>query len=282
MEARRLFGLGLVLITAAASVVLTGHASAKARTSGTPDRRAVPVLMYHVIADPPASASFPDLYVRRAELQAQIRWLEAAGYEAVTLGRVFDAWRGRATLPPRPIVLTFDDGYRSHVTAALPILATQHWPGVLNLDLSNLEPGWGVGPRGVRKLMAAGWAIDAHSMTHADLALASGATLTREISGSRREILRLFGVLPRFFCYPAGRYDAEAIAAVKAAGYEGATTTDPGLASPDEPFTLARIRVDRGDGPAGLARKLAAVGLPTKSATAGRSVSRDSERGRRR
>lgn len=282
MEARRLFGLGLVLITAATSVVLTGHASAKARTSGTPDRRAVPVLMYHVIADPPASAPFPDLYVRRAELQAQIRWLEAAGYEAVTLGRVFDAWRGRATLPPRPIVLTFDDGYRSHVTAALPILATQHWPGVLNLDLSNLEPGWGVGPRGVRKLMAAGWAIDAHSMTHADLALASGATLTREISGSRREILRLFGVLPRFFCYPAGRYDAEAIAAVKAAGYEGATTTDPGLASPDEPFTLARIRVDRGDGPAGLARKLAAVGLPTKSATAGQSVSRDSERGRRR
>ena len=188
--------------------------------------------------------------------------LAGAGYEAVTLGRVFDAWRGRATLPPRPIVLTFDDGYRSHVTAALPILAAQHWPGVLNLDVSNLAPSWGIGVRGVRRLIAAGWAIDAHSMTHADLAAASGVALTREVSGSRREILRLFGVLPRFFCYPAGRYDAEAVAAVETAGYEGATTTEPGLARPDEPFTLARIRVDRGDGAAGLAQKLTQAGLP--------------------
>lgn len=270
VDTRRRIGLAALAAVGGASIVLAAEEPAQAVDRGaTPNRRAVPVLMYHVIDEPPRSAPYPGLYVSRRELRAQVQRLARAGYEAVTLGRVVDSWNGRATLPARPIVLTFDDGYRSHVTAALPILATQHWPGVLNLDLSNLEPGWGVGPRGVRKLMAAGWAIDAHSMTHADLALASGATLTREISGSRREILRLFGVLPRFFCYPAGRYDAEAIAAVKAAGYEGATTTDPGLASPDEPFTLARIRVDRGDGPAGLARKLAAVGLPTKSATAG-------------
>ena len=71
-----------------------------------PDRRAVPILMYHVIAEPPASARFRDLYVPPAELRAQVRWLADAGYEAVTLGRVFDAWHGRATLPrdPRPDV----------------------------------------------------------------------------------------------------------------------------------------------------------------------------------
>ena len=87
----------------------------------------------------------------------------------MTLGRVVDAWNGRATLPARPIVLSFDDGYRSHVTAALPILAAHGWPGVLNLDLSNLAPAWGIPRAGVRRLIAAGWEIDAHSMTHADL-----------------------------------------------------------------------------------------------------------------
>ena len=271
MQSRRLFGLVLAVIGAGTSIV-AGQASAKPPTlDGTPDRRAVPILMYHVIADPPASAPFPGLYVRRSELQAQVHWLAAAGYEAVTLGRVFDAWSGRATLPARPIVLTFDDGYRSHVTAALPILAAQRWPGVLNLDLSNLDPAWGVGVGGVRRLIAAGWAVDSHSVTHADLALASGATLAREIGGSRREIFRRFGVLPRFFCYPAGRYDAKAIAVVEAAGYEGATTTEPGLARPDQPFTLARIRVDRGDGVAGLARKLAQAGLPTPGSFHGRA-----------
>lgn len=126
---------------------------------------------------------------------------------------------------------------------------------------------------GVRRLIAAGWEIDAHSLTHADLPSLSGAALTREVSGSRREIHRRFGVLPRFFCYPAGRYDVEAIAAVRAAGFEGATTTELGLASPYAgPFTLARVRISRGDGAAGLARKLASHGLP---------VSRDSATARR-
>lgn len=267
MQTRRLPGLALVVAGVAASVAAADLAAAGTAPPRLPDRRAVPILMYHVITDPPASAPFPDLYVSRADLRAQVRWLARAGYEAVTLGRVFDAWNGRATLPPRPVVLSFDDGYRSHATAALPILAARHWPGVLNLDLSNLEPTWGVGANGVRRLIAAGWEIDAHSLSHPDLRSLNGAALIREVSGSRREIRRRFGVLPRFFCYPAGRYDAEAVAAVKAAGYEGATTTELGLASPSGPFTLARIRISRGDGAGGLARKLASLGLPVSAGT---------------
>jgi peptidoglycan/xylan/chitin deacetylase (PgdA/CDA1 family) len=264
VETRQLLGLALAAATACTSLVLADPAPAGMHAAPrlTPDRRPVPILMYHVIADPPSSAPFPELYVSRAELRAQVRWLAHAGYEAVTLGRVFDAWHGRATLPQRPVVLSFDDGYRSHLTAALPILAARRWPGVLNLDLSNLSPPWGIGVAGVRKLIAAEWEIDAHSLTHADLPSLSGAALAREVSGSRQEIRRMFGVAPRFFCYPAGRYDAEAVAAVAAAGFEGATTTEPGLARPANPFTLARVRVSRGDGAAGLARKLAALGGP--------------------
>lgn len=251
-----------MLVLAASPVLATEEPSHAVDASPSPTRRAVPILMHHVIAEPPPSARFPDLYVPPTELRAQVRWLADAGYEAVTLGRVFDAWQGRATLPSRPVVLTFDDGYRSHVTAALPILATERWPGVLNLDLSNLAPSWGLSVARVRRMLAAGWSVDAHSLTHADLAALSPSSLAREVRGSRREIERLFGVRPRFFCYPAGRYDADAIDAVEAAGYEGATTTRHGLAVPEERFTLARIRVSRGDGAAGLARKLAALGLP--------------------
>jgi peptidoglycan/xylan/chitin deacetylase (PgdA/CDA1 family) len=262
-----------VLVAAAASILLGADApnGATAATHLPRDRRAVPILMYHVIGEPPRSAPFPDLYVSPDELRAQVGWLRRAGYDAVTLGRVVDAWDGRATLPARPIVLSFDDGYRSHVTAALPILAAHGWAGVLNLDLSNLAPAWGIPSAGVRRLIAAGWEVDAHSMTHADLSVASGTTLAREVRGSRRAIRRLFGITPRFFCYPAGRYDAEAVAAVEAAGFEGATTTVSGLASPTAGrFTLARVRVDRGDGDAGLARKLSALRLPTDPRRRGR------------
>ena len=246
---------------------LSGAASAESIAAPSLERRAVPVLMYHVIDDPPRSAPYPDLYVSRKELEEQVRLLAGAGYEAVTLGRVLDAWNGRGSLPRRPIVLSFDDGYRSHLTAALPILGRHRWPGVLNLDLSNLAPSWGIPRRGVERLIAAGWEIGAHSLTHADVSALSGAGLVREVGGSRKAIARLFGVVPRSFCYPAGRYDTEAVGAVRAAGYEAATTTEYGLADRREPFTLSRVRVSRGDGAAGLARKLVALGLPVSPGT---------------
>jgi hypothetical protein len=71
---------------------------------------------------------------------------------------------------------------------------------------------------------------------------------------------RQFHVPARFFCYPAGRYDASVIAAVRGAGYLGATTTLYGLARSGKPFELPRVRVSGGDGAMGLRGKLAALG----------------------
>lgn len=227
-----------------------------------PNRRPVPILMYHVIADPPALAPFPALYVSRAEFRAEIDWLARAGYEAVTLQQVFDSWDDGGSLPDRPIVLSFDDGYASHVTAALPVLQRRHWPGVLNLDLSNVAPPWGVSDGGIRRLVAAGWEVDAHSLTHADLTTLGRSALRREVQGSRAAIRRRFGAAANFFCYPSGHYNKDVVDAVQAAGYLGATTTEPGLATPVSRYELARIRVSRGDGARGLRGRLTSLGLP--------------------
>jgi peptidoglycan/xylan/chitin deacetylase (PgdA/CDA1 family) len=241
-----LLGAGLVLLAAV--------------PAGAGDRlQPVPILMYHVIGSPPAGAPYPELYVTRADFAAQVAWLRARGYHAVTLRRVFDSWRGAARLPERPIVLSFDDGYLGDVRFALPILKARRWPGVLNLEVRNLQPVWGIRPPGVRKLIAAGWEIDAHTLTHPDLTTVDPARLREEVAGSREAIRRRFHVPVDFFCYPAGRYDAAVVEAVKRAGYLGATTTRYGLARPGELYTLARVRVDGSDGAHGLAAKLEAL-----------------------
>jgi peptidoglycan/xylan/chitin deacetylase (PgdA/CDA1 family) len=219
----------------------------------------VPILMYHVISSPPAGAPFPDLYVPRSDFAAEISWLAEHGYHVVTLKQVFDSWRGAKTLPGKPIVLSFDDGYLSQVTNALPVLKARHWPGVLNLEYRNLRPVWGIRPPGIRKLLAAGWELDAHTLTHPDLTTVDAARLHEEVAGSRNEIRRRFHVPVNFFCYPAGRYDDAVIAAVQQAGYLGATTTRYGLARPSELYTLARVRVNGSDGARGLAAKLEAL-----------------------
>jgi peptidoglycan/xylan/chitin deacetylase (PgdA/CDA1 family) len=218
----------------------------------------VPILMYHVVSAPPANAPYPELYVRPADFRGQVAWLASHGYHAVTLQRVFDSWRGAATLPSKPVVLSFDDGYLSDVRVALPVLRERRWPGVLNLEVRNLRPVWGIRPPGIRKLLAAGWELDAHSLTHPDLTQVDPPRLKEEVAGSREALRTRFHVPVNFFCYPAGRYDAVVVAAVQAAGYLGATTTRYGLARPSELYVLARVRVSGADGVKGLAGKLEA------------------------
>jgi peptidoglycan/xylan/chitin deacetylase (PgdA/CDA1 family) len=223
------------------------------RFHGPALRTPVPVLMYHVIGTPPASAPYPELFVSRQLFAAQVAALARAGYHAVTLERMWRAWHGRATLPPRPVVLSFDDGYRGDFGAAMPILRRHGWAGVLNLLVANLHRhDWGLKAWMVRRMIANGWEVDSHTLTHPDLVTVSRARLWREVHGSRVVLHRLFHVPARFFCYPSGAFDAAVIAAVRRAGYLGATTEIAGLAERSQPYTLRRVRVDAGEAPAAL------------------------------
>jgi peptidoglycan/xylan/chitin deacetylase (PgdA/CDA1 family) len=217
--------------------------------------------MYHVLSDPPAHAPYPELYVGRSAFLAQVSWLARHGFRAVTLEQVFAHWEGRGALPRHPVVLSFDDGYRSDYTTGYRVLRERRWPGVLNLELRNTTVPWGLSPAHVRQMIAAGWEVDSHTITHPDLTALDASALHREVAGSRALLRRRFRVPADFFCYPSGRYDAAVVTEVRHAGYRGALTTRFGLARPGERYALARIRVNRSDGVAGLAAEFRTLGL---------------------
>jgi peptidoglycan/xylan/chitin deacetylase (PgdA/CDA1 family) len=228
----------------------------RATTPDRPTTDPVPILMYHVVADPPAGAPFPELYVSGAAFAAQMGWLADHGFHGVTLHDVLLHWQHGASLPTHPIVVSFDDGYRSQAVTAAPILHDHGWPGVINLTVRNTTDFWGLPAPRVRELMAQGWEVAAHSETHPDLTKVDDAQLRDEVSGSRAKLQALFHVPVEFFCYPAGRLDDRVVAAVRDAGYSGATTTALGVATPTDMFRLGRIRVNRSDGLEGLVEKL--------------------------
>ena len=179
-------------------------------------------------------------------------WLEEQGYEAVTLERVEDAWYHGGTLPAKPVVLSFDDGYRPQYTFALPELRKHGWPGVLNLKAEGSD----LYESNVKAMIAAGWELAAHTIDHSDLTTLEGEALEEEVAGSREILRREFGVPVKNFCYPAGRFDQTVIEAVEAAGYVGATTEIPGFADREAPYELARIEVLGSWGVEGLAAAL--------------------------
>ncbi len=71
----------------------------------------VPILVYHELGIAPASEPYPGLYVSDSDFETEIAWLAQQGYQAVTLDEVMDAWYHGGTLPAKPIVITFDNGY---------------------------------------------------------------------------------------------------------------------------------------------------------------------------
>ncbi len=229
---------------------------------GAPGQDPVPILMYHVINPPPAGAPFPGLYIAPAEFAAQMHALAAAGWHAVTMDQLWAYWhRGVALGPGKPVVVSFDNGYESQYTHALPVLRALRWQGDLNIQLSGLPPSQGgISSTQVRGLLAAGWELDTQGISHADLITLGPAQLHDQVATARRLLQQRYGVPVNWFCYPSGHYNATVVDAVRTAGYVGSTTVVPGWGSPSEdPYRLSRIRVLGGTSPGALLSLIRAV-----------------------
>jgi peptidoglycan/xylan/chitin deacetylase (PgdA/CDA1 family) len=212
----------------------------------------VAILEYHVLGSPPPGAPYPELYVSRPDFHREMDWLDEHGFQAVTLEAVEDAWYRRGTLPARPVVVSFDDGYRPQFTYALPELRRHGWPGVLNLKAEDSD----LYPSNVEAMIDAGWELAAHTIDHSDLTTLDAAALKRETAGARAILRREYGVPVDDFCYPAGQFDPTVVAAVEAAGYVTATTEIPGYAERQKPYELSRFEILGSTGVSGLAQDL--------------------------
>jgi peptidoglycan/xylan/chitin deacetylase (PgdA/CDA1 family) len=238
-----------------------GSPAALGPATGTPGTATVPILMYHVIAPPPAGAPFPGLYVPQPEFAAQMQALKGAGWHPVTLDQLHSYWRHGARLPGKPIVITFDNGYLSQYTHALPVLQRLHWVADENIQLSGLPPSQGglTTPQ-VRALIDAGWELDTQGISHADLITLDAAQLHDQVATARAILRRRYHVPVNWFCYPSGHYDPTVVAAVRAAGFVGSTTVVPGWAAPSaDPYRLPRLRVLSGTSPSALLAQIRAA-----------------------
>jgi len=205
--------------------------------------------------------SLPGLTVEPGRFAAQMGALRGTGYRSITIAQLFGALFRGAALPAKPVLVTVDDGYVDDVTQILPVLRADDMTAAFYVITGRLHEAGFLDPAQVRELDASGMDVGAHTRDHVDLPGLGAARLQDEIAGSREDLERLLHHPIASFAYPAGRYDAQTIAAVRRAGFALAMTTNPGLESSSlHPFELPRVRVGRAMTPGGLVACVAGRG----------------------
>ena len=208
----------------------------------------VPILMYHYVSTPPDrnDALRNDLSVSPQALAEQLGYLRAEGYSGITLDELVLALTAGERLPPKPVVLTFDDGHLDHYEHAFPILRASGFRATFFVVTSFLDQerpeylSWDQ----VREMHAGGMRIESHAYTHVDLRHRDVDYLVWQMLGSKEAIEERTGRPVRFFCYPAGHYDDLAIEVLRSANYWGAATITQGVTqTTDNRFELQRLRV---------------------------------------
>jgi len=208
----------------------------------------VPILMYHYLSEPPPDADVyrRDLSVSPTLFAEHLDRMLAEGYVTVNLYQVIDALQRGVPLPDRPVVITFDDGYRDNYENAFPLLRERGMVAtifVITDFIDEQRPAyltWDM----AREMFAEGISIESHGRNHVSLAGKDDDYLVWQALGSLETIEYELGVRPRFISYPAGEYDQRTIEIFQSAHYWAGVTTRQGATLDNQRlFELPRVRV---------------------------------------
>ena len=200
----------------------------------------VPILLYHHIED---TTSISPYYIAPAEFQQQMNLLHRWGYQTISVQLLVDAITQGTLLPPKPIILTFDDGFASISGTAVPILQQYGFTGTAYIVLNYIGLTGYMTAEQIQALAAAGWEIGSHSVSHVDLTVRSDRQRD-EILDSRQKLQAKLGVTILSFAYPFGAYDSDSVHYAHEARYLAAVGLgNESLQSARNLFYLSRISI---------------------------------------
>ncbi len=215
----------------------------------------VPILLYHAVSADPPSWIAP-FTVSPATFSAHLDAVISSGRQPLTVSQYVDGLCGNAVLPPRPVLITVDDGFADFACNALPALAERNLPSTLYVttgalaDRDNectLPAADMLRSADLPGLEAAGVEIGAHSHTHRQLDLLPEQAVAAELSRSGALLAEMLGHRIRSFAYPHGYCSARVRRLVAEAGFDSACAVGEALSSTrDHPLALSRLMVRAG------------------------------------
>ncbi|MDR3586517.1 MAG: polysaccharide deacetylase family protein [Desulfosporosinus sp.] len=202
----------------------------KSNTSNGSERPAVPILYYHSVAREAGN----ELRMPPDQFDAQMAYLQDNGYHSITLDQFYQAEYQEGTLPDKPFVITFDDGYVDNYTSAFPILKKYGFTATIFMVSSYINGEHFLSWPQLTELANNGWQIEGHTVDHPYLSKKDAATVLSELKNSKDVLEKGLGHSVNYLAYPYGDFNNEVILAVKNTGYLLAVTTERGWADDKE------------------------------------------------
>jgi len=210
----------------------------------------VPILIFHAIRPyiQTDTAAVRRYIATPQTLERELAYLRDGGYTSITLDDLVNHITKAAALPPKPVIISFDDDWEGQYTYALPLLKKYGYTATFYIWIAVVGRKHHMTWDEIRALSADGMQIGCHTITHPYLTrVKKDQTLQREILGAKQIIESRVGVPVTTIAYPFGQYDERVVAMARAAGFTSARSTWPGVIHSQEGlFSLTGlIRTER-------------------------------------
>ncbi len=215
------------------------------------------ILMYHKVDERPSGVHNSGNYVAPAQFAEQADALKAWGYETIDFEQWLDGTRGarRASLPPKPMIITFDDGYTCFDRNAWPVLRARGIGATVFLVSGQIggTNAWDtdepqetlLDAERIHALQKDGVRFGSHSVTHRALARIPAADALDELTRSRVQLTELLGRGADILAYPFSNQSSAVRDLARRAGYRAAVRGRGRMNWPGtDPWGLRRIKVE--------------------------------------
>ena len=185
----------------------------------------VPIFCYHHIRKWEKTDSEDDraYIVEPADLEAEVKWLQEAGYHSVTSQQVYDYYANGVALPEKPVMLSFDDDDDNQYTNALPLLKKYGFKATFFIMTVTIGKENYMTAEQLKELDKEGHDLEPHTWDHHLVTeYTTEEDWQRQIVEPKKELETLVGHETPFFAYPFGIYDAQSAEKLKSYGYKGA------------------------------------------------------------